>query len=261
MDLGLRDRVALVTGGASGIGRACVHALLDEGARVAIVDRAADGARVAQELAAAGRDVRFFRAELTDEDAVRAAVDAAASSFGRLDSVLGCAGISGPVGEPLGTVAVDDWDRVMSVNVRGNFLVTKHSLPFLSASDVATIVYIASDSAFVAFEGMGPYSVSKSAVAMLAKAVSVDHPAVRSNALCPGIVDTPMSRKDLGRPTGFAGTGLPVMAPEQIARHAIFLASPVSAPINATTLASDFGYLARAALGELDFSTDSSGRG
>ena len=253
MNLGLEGRVALVTGGASGIGRACVDALVAEGARVAIVDRSPGGPEIAAALRGAGADVAFVHADVTSEDDVRAAVATVAADFGRIDAVLGCAGVSGPVGTLLADVEADAWDQVMAVNVRGNFLVAKHAIPHLAHSDVATVVFIASDSAFVAFEGMAPYTASKGAVVALTKAVAVDHPEVRANALCPGIVDTPMSRGDLGRPAGFEGTGLPVVAPAQLAKQAVFLASPASAPMNATTLVSDFGYLARSALGALDF--------
>ncbi len=178
---------------------------------------------------------------------------AAFDLHGRLDTVIGCAGISGPVGTPAAEVTVEDWDRVMAVNVRGNFLLAKHAIPAMSGSEVATIVLLASDAALVAFEGMTPYSASKGAVLMLTKSLSVDHPSVRVNCLCPGVVDTPMSRTDLGRPDGFEGSGLPVMRPEQLARHAAFLASPISAPINGTSLVSDFGYLARSAVPPLEF--------
>jgi dihydroanticapsin dehydrogenase len=85
--------------------------------------------------------------------------------------------------------------------------------------------------------------------------LSVDHPAVRVNCLCPGVVDTPMSRADLGREQGFGGTGLPVMYPQQVACHAVFLASPASAPINGSPIVADFGYIARSALPPLDFTT------
>lgn len=87
---------------------------------------------------------------------------------------------------------------------------------------------------------------------MLMRSLSVDHPPIRFNCLCRGIVDTPMSRADLGRPHGFAGSSLPVLQPGQVASHAVFLASPVSAPINGTSIVSDLGYIARAALPPLD---------
>ena len=257
MDLHLRGRVALVSGGASGIGRACVDALTAEDARVLIVDRSEEGKVVADVNRARGARVDFIQADVTDESEIRRAVDYAVGTFGGLDIVLGCAGISGPVGALATGVSVAEWDRVMAVNVRGNFLLAKHAVAHLQLSDVGTLVFLASDSALVAFEGMTPYSTSKGALLMLTRSLSVDHPPVRVNALCPGIVDTPMSRADLGYENGFAGTDLPVMSAHQIARHAMFLASPVSAPINGTALVSDFGYLARSAVGTLGFTSDS----
>ena len=181
------------------------------------------------------------------------AVDDVAGELGRLDILLGCAGISGPVGTRLAEVDVDAWDQVIAVNVRGNFLIAKHAMAYLELSEVGAIVFLGSDSAFVAFDGMGPYTASKGAVVALTRAFAVDYPMVRANALCPGVVDTPMSRADMGRPGGFEGAALPVLSPHQVARQALFLASPVSFPINGTTLVSDFGYLARSALGTLDF--------
>lgn len=100
---------------------------------------------------------------------------------------------------------------------------------------------------------MTPYSTSKGAVLMLTRSLSVDHPGLRVNCLCPGVVDTPMARVDLCRPQGFAGTSLPVMQPQQVAGRAAFLASPASAPINGAPIVSDFGYVARSALPPLDF--------
>ncbi|MCZ2820258.1 SDR family NAD(P)-dependent oxidoreductase [Modestobacter sp. VKM Ac-2977] len=256
MDLQLRDRVALITGGASGIGRACADALAEEGAQIALLDRDPAGEEVAALLRDRGHEALFVRADVTVEADVRTAVAAVLDRFGRLDTVLGCAGISGPAGTPAAEVSVADWDQVMAVNVRGNFLLAKHTVPALRPSPVATIVLIASDAALVAFEGMSAYNTSKGAVLMLTRSLSVDHPEVRVNCLCPGVVDTPMSRADLGRPDGFAGSDLPVMQPADLARHAAFLASPVSAPINGTSVVSDFGYLARPAVPPYEFATD-----
>ncbi len=254
MDLQLKDRVALVTGGASGIGRACVDALLAEGARVAVVDRSPNSASAVDLLRRDGHDVQFVHADVTIEHEVEAAVKTVVEQFGALDTVLGCAGVSGPVGSAVTDVTEHDWDRVMAVNVKGNFLVAKHAIPHLANSEVATMLLIASDAALAAFEGMAPYSTSKGAVLMLTRSLSVDHPEIRVNCLCPGVVDTPMARADLGRPQGFADANLPVMQPQQLARHAAFLVSPVSAPINGTSIVSDFGFAARSAFPALDFS-------
>lgn len=254
MDLGITGKVVAVTGGASGIGRATVDALLAEGARVVILDRNPTGESIAEQLRAEGYPVSFVATDVTDEANVAASINSLVAEQGALDMVVGCAGISGPVGKRISEVDAAEWDRVMAVNLRGNFFVAKHSVAHLEASDIGTMTILASDSAVVAFEGMGPYNASKAAVVMLAKSIAVDHPKLRVNAVCPGIVDTPMSRADLGlEEIGFVGSGLPVMQASQIARQVVFLASPVSAPMNATTLLSDFGYAARSALGGLDF--------
>ncbi|OFV78624.1 SDR family NAD(P)-dependent oxidoreductase [Rhodococcus erythropolis] len=253
MDLGLNTRVALITGGASGIGRAVADALAREGARVVIADRDAAGQSVAHNLRAAGRDAVFVRTDVTDETDVASAVQHTLDTYGSLDTVCGCAGISGPVGRKVDDIDAADWDLVQSVNVRGNFLLAKHTVAALSDSDIGTLVFVASDSAFVAFEGMTPYSVSKAALVMLAKSLSVDHPHMRVNAVCPGIVDTPMSRADLDAAGGFDTAEFPVVSAEQIAHHVLFLASPISEPTNGTSPIVDFGMHCRAAIGTLDF--------
>lgn len=253
MDLQLRDRVAVVTGGASGIGRACVDALVAEGALVGIIDTSPDGEAIARAHNANGARVCSATGDVTDEASVTHALDSIVRELGPIDTLIGCAGISGPVGTRIAAIDVEAWDQVMAVNVRGNFLAAKHALPHLEVSEIGTIVLLASDSAFVAYEGMAPYTASKAAVVALVKAIAIDHPKIRANAICPGIVDTPMARRDLGRPLGFANTPLPVMAPHQLAKQVVYLASPISAPTNATTLVTDFGYLARPALGALDF--------
>lgn len=255
MDLQLSGRVVVVTGGGSGIGLACTKALTAEGARVVVLDHNPATAQVVDQLQAQDRPVEFIQTDMAEETDVRHAINQVLATHGGLDAVIGCAGISGPVGKRITDVSADEWDRVMAVNVRGNFLLAKHTIPAMAHSEVATIVFIASDAALAAFEGMAPYSTSKGAVLMLTKSLSVDHPSVRVNCLCPGVVDTHMSRTDLGRPGGFEGSNLPVMRPEQIARHAVFLSSPISAPINGTSLVSDFGYLARSAVPPLDFNT------
>jgi NAD(P)-dependent dehydrogenase (short-subunit alcohol dehydrogenase family) len=253
MDMRLRDRVVLVSGGASGIGHACVQAVVSEGGAVVIIDRNQHGQLIADDLRAEGHAVEFVQADITEEAVVRRCIHEALGSLGQIDAVIACAGISGPVGTTATDVTVDDWDRVMAVNVRGNFLLAKHAIPVLKRSDVSSMVFLASDSALVAFEGMAPYSTSKGAVLMLTKALAVDHPEVRFNCLCPSVVDTPMSRIDLGHPDGFADTDLPMIQTHQIAAHAVFLASPVSAPINGTSIVADHGFMARSAQPALEF--------
>lgn len=254
MDLHLSDLVVLVTRGASGIGLACVEAALAEGANVAIADRNPRGVELADSLSRDGHDVVFTQADLSIEPDVRRCVKETLDRFGRIDVVIACAGVSGPAGVSTEHITVEQWDQVTAVNVRGNFLLVKHTVPHLRQSGAAAMVFLASDSAMVAFEGMVPYTTSKGALLMLTKALSVEHPGIRVNCLSPSVVDTPMSRTDLGRQDGFVEANLPVMHPQHVAALALFLASPASAPINGTSLLADHGYLARSAQPVLEFS-------
>ncbi|MBS2552375.1 SDR family oxidoreductase [Catenulispora sp. NL8] len=232
MDLRLADRVVVVTGGASGIGAACVEAFRAEGARVAVVDREPSAP---------------WPVDVTDEARVAAALDAVAATHGGIDILVCCAGISGPVGTHVPEIAVRDWDSVMAVNARGAFLSAKHAVPHLRRAEAPSIVLLASDSSLLASEGMAPYCASKGAVLMLGKALATDlaPDGIRVNCVCPSIVDTPMSRADMGCEDGFDGVGYPVQAAAEVAALVVFLASPVARPVNGTHLLSDFGMAAK----------------
>lgn len=238
MDLQLTSRRALVTGAAGGIGRAAVRALAAEGVRVGAVDL---DPRV-RELGGPA-----FVVDLADADAAAAAVDACARELGGIDVLVLAAGISGPVGTPLGETSIGAWERVFAVNVTGAFVTLRAALPWLRASDAPAVVVVASDSALVASPGMAPYGASKAAVLQLALAAAVElaPEGIRVNAVCPSIVDTPMSRGDLGMPDGFAGAEYPVQTAAEVADQVVLLASPRLRPVSAATWVSDFGVSAR----------------
>lgn len=247
MEMGIAGRRALVTGAAGGIGRAAARALADEGCHVALLDRdAAALEALAAELRATGVSATTHPCDLTDEGAVAEAVRAV--TLGGLDILIGCAGISGPVGTALADTALADWDAVFAVNVRGTFLVLRAAIPALRRSETASVVLVASDSALVAAPGMVPYCSSKGAVLQLARAASVDlaPDGIRVTAVCPSVVDTPMSRGDL-EVDGFEEAAFPVQSAAEVASQLVFLASPVSRPVNGTALVTDFGYTARSA--------------
>ena len=245
MDLELRGRVALVTGAAGGIGAATVRILVGEGARVAAVDR--DAAALAVRYGSGTANVLPIASDITDEEQVRQAIAQTVDRFGGLDVVVSCAGVSGPVGTLLPDVTLAEWSEVLQVNLTGAFLVLRAAASPLRRSPAASVVVVASDSAFVAAPGMVPYGASKAAVLQLARAAAVDlaPDGIRVNAVCPSIVDTAMSRGDLGLDAGFAAQPYPVQTADDVAAHIAFLASPVSRGVNATSLVSDFGYSAR----------------
>lgn len=248
MELRLDGTTALITGAGSGIGRAVALALAAEGVRTALLDRDAsalrDTARGCVERGSA--DPVLLAADVTDEEQVSAAVAAGVAALGGLDAVVCCAGVSGPVGTAVEDTALADWNRVLAVNVTGAFLVLKHALPTLRAARSASVVLLASDSAVVASPGMAPYCASKAALVQFGRALSVDlaGTGVRVNAVAPSVVDTPMSRGDLGA-GAFDDPAFPVQTAEEVAAHVTYLVSPRSRAVNGTTLLSDFGFTAR----------------
>nr|WP_246279530.1 SDR family oxidoreductase [Psychromicrobium silvestre] len=246
--MGLTGKTVIVSGAASGIGRACARAFAEEGANLALIDideRA--GSALERELAAAVPCI-FISADMTNDIEVAAAVDSIAGSFGGIDIAIGSAGISGPFGLGFEDISAAEFSRVMEVNVLGQFLLARQTAKYLRASDAGSLIFIASDSSFVAAPGMVPYNASKGAVLQLTRALSVElsPSGVRVNCVCPSIVDTPMARADLDISLDSLDLiDFPVQRPEQVANHVLYLASSCSAPVNGTSLVSDFGYLAK----------------
>lgn len=248
MDLAMRGLTALVTGAAGGIGRAVAERLAAEGVRVALADRDVTAVtEAATVLVAAGADASAHEMDVTDEVHAAAAINEVVERYSGIDLLVLCAGVSGPVGTSLVKTSRADWDAVFAVNVTGVFLVLKHALTTLRASDAASVVVVASDSALVAAPGMAPYCASKGALVQFARAAAVElaPDGVRINAVCPSIVDTPMSRRDLGLENGFRDIGYPVLTPAEVAVQVAFLCSPLSRPVNAAALVADFGFSAR----------------
>jgi dihydroanticapsin dehydrogenase len=249
MELGIGGGVAIVTGGAAGIGRATAHVLAEEGVKVAILDRdSALAASGAEELVQKGASCIAITCDVADEESVKQAIKRVAAEWEAIDYLILCAGISGLYGKKIEEIEVSQWDTMMGVNVRGQWLCVKHALPYLRKSTRASVSIVASDSALRASPLHVPYCTSKGALLMLTKALSVDlrTDGIRVNCVCPSIVDTRQSRADVGLlESGFKGVDYPVMKPEDIARYLTILASPVAYSINAHALVADFGYAAQ----------------
>jgi len=189
-------RTAIVTGGASGIGRATARRLADEGASVAVVDVDVDGGeRVAEGIRADGGTARFIEADVSDERAVEAMVAEAVETFGPLELAFNNAGIEGDTA-PTAEQTVDDWDRVIDVNLKGVWLCLKHELPVLLENGGGAIVNTSSISGQTG-AGTAPYVASKHGIIGLTRTAAVEYADadVRVNAICPGTVETDVSRR------------------------------------------------------------------
>lgn len=194
----LEGKVAVITGGASGIGAATARRFVEEGARVLIADLQGDvGDAVAHEL---GANAASVRCNVVSEEDVAFAVSEAVRRWGRLDVMFNNAGFGGISG-PLEQTTVDEYDVTMNVLLRSVFLGTKHAAPHLRAAGGGSIINTASVCAFEAGIGNQLYSVAKAGVVMMTKTAALElaEDGIRVNAVCPGYITTPLAA---GRPTG-----------------------------------------------------------
>lgn len=250
----LVDKVAIITGGASGIGRASALLFAEQGARVLIADVNLEAATRTMELARErlgvhAERVQVQRCDVSREEDVAALVETAQRKFGRLDCMFNNAGLVGAVG-PLVDTSVEAWDRTFAVLVRGVFLGIKHAAPALRARG-GTIINTASIAGFNAGAGPSAYSTCKAAVIALTRSAAVElaPDRIRVNALCPGLILTPMLERGQTTELGEvlrAGQPWPEAGlPEHIADVALFLASDESRFVTGEALVADGGVLAR----------------
>jgi 3-oxoacyl-[acyl-carrier protein] reductase len=250
----LKDRVAIVTGAASGIGRASAIAFAREGARVVVADRnEKSGTETASAITAEGNQAFFVRVDVARESEIAQMVEEATARWGRIDILFNNAGVL--LVKAIERMSEEEWDRVMAINVKAAFFAVKHVVPHMRRGGIGAILNTGSIGSFTGQVGTPVYSASKGAIALLTKSLALDlgRDHIRVNCICPGITDTPMLREHLGHgdegearirarlarvPTG------KILSPEDVARAALYLISDDSEGITGILHVIDGGLIA-----------------
>jgi meso-butanediol dehydrogenase/(S,S)-butanediol dehydrogenase/diacetyl reductase len=247
----LEGKVALITGAASGIGAACARRFAAEGASLAGFDLAEPSEGDWIEAAKAAPRASFWSGDVRDEATIERVVAEASEAFGCVDVVVNAAGVSGI--SAAADLDAAEWDRVVDINLKGTFLVCKHTLRGMLKRDGGSIVNIASVEGLEGADASTAYNVSKGGVIQLTRSMAVDYgkAGVRVNCLCPGYIETPMTEM-LNNPAlsairdKFIGMHLLGRGgkPEEVAACALFLASDEASFVHGHALVVDGGFMA-----------------
>lgn len=251
----LSGKVALITGGASGIGAATARLFAAEGARVALGDVDQAGLNdVGLVIRDAGGEALTLVADVSNSAQVAELVDATVKTFGRLDILFANAGIGR--GGTVVDLPLEAFDEIVAVNLRGPFLCARHAIPHIAAAGGGAVLMTASELALVGSPGNAVYCASKAALIGMARAMALDHAPqrIRVNCICPGAVETPMLRASIDRAVNPAADEADIIArmplgrigkAHEIARAALFLASDDASFVTGTAMVVDGGWTAR----------------
>lgn len=253
----VENKVALVTGAARGIGKACAELLAREGAIVAVADLVDDeGEAVAEGIRKDGGEAMYWHLDVSHEAEVKRVIDEVAEEFGGLDVLVNNAGISG-ADKPTHELTEEEWDEVQNVNVKGVFFCTKHAIPHLKKEGGGSIINLSSIYGILGGPDVPPYHASKGAVRLMAKtdALLYAKDAIRVNSVHPGYIWTPMVEAHLAKMEGDMDELKQQMAdlhpvghmgePEDIGWAVVYLASDESKFVTGEELVVDGGYTAR----------------
>ncbi|VVB94687.1 L-rhamnose 1-dehydrogenase (NADP(+)) [uncultured archaeon] len=253
MLLGLENKVVLVTGGGSGIGRACALAFAREGAKVVVADVGVRGGEeTVQMIKEAGGESIFVKTDVSRTDDVEALVKKAVDTYGRLDCAINNAGIEGIMAQTADCTE-ENWDRVININLKGVWLCMKYEIPVMRNQGGGSIVNMASVAALVGFQEMPAYCASKGGIIQLTKVAALEYAkaGIRVNAVCPGVIRTPMvERLTSGNPEAEAQYAAmePVGrmgTPEEIAESVVWLCSDAASFVTGHPMVVDGGLIAQ----------------
>lgn len=244
-------KVAFVTGGSSGIGRATAELFVARGYATAIVDRDQElGRQVERQLRDAG-ECTFIGCDVTDDASVKDAVAQTVERYGRLDAAFNAAGIDGEHGKATADCSMENWQRVLAIDLTGMFSCLRYEIPQMLSSGGGAIVNCASVAGIVGAPYVPAYVAAKHGVVGLTRAAALEYASrqIRINAVCPGMIDTPMSRKSMSpditaallkeSPTGRLGQ------PSEIAAVVLSLCDPSSSFLTGQAIAVDGAWTAR----------------
>lgn len=245
-------QVAFVTGAASGIGAAAARAFAGAGYAVALVDRnEAAGHEIACALRDDGHECEFLACDVAHEQSVREAVERTIRAYGRLDAAFNAAGIDGEEGRMTADCTLENWDRVIAVDLNGVFYCMRHQIPAMIASGGGAIVNCSSAAGLVGASFYSAYSAAKHGVIGLTKSAALEYAkaGIRVNAVCPGMIDTPMTRQGAREaifdalvadsPMGRRGQ------PEEIAATALWLCGAGAGFVTGQAIAVDGAFTSR----------------
>ena len=250
----LENKVAIVTGAGKGIGSGIAKVFSKEGAKVVVVDWDEEaGKKTAEEIRQSGGDALFVNCDVSNEEQVKAMVQATLDKYGRIDVLVNNAGIG--VYKPVLEATSDDWDHCLAVNLKGVFLCSKYTIPHMQAVGKGAIVNISSVHAHATVNGVAPYAASKGGITALTRNMAIDYgPAIRVNAIAPGWVLTPLIQgifdsyddpAEQQRLVEQRQVMKRIGRPEDIGHAAAFLASDEASFITGTQLFVDGGLTAQ----------------
>jgi NAD(P)-dependent dehydrogenase (short-subunit alcohol dehydrogenase family) len=252
----VENKVAIVTGGALGIGKSACMYLAKEGAQVAVTDILdKEGQEVANQIKKQGGSAKFWHLDVSNEREVQKVFAEIQKTFGKIDVLVNNAGIAG-VSKPTDEITEEEWDRVMAVNVKGVFFCTKHIIPYMRRAGAGSIINLSSIYGIVSAPDVPPYHASKGAVRIMTKtdAFLYAKDKIRVNSVHPGFIWTPMVESYL-KSQGDVEAGRKMLdslhpvgnigEPEDIAYGIIYLASDESKFVTGSELVIDGGYTAR----------------